>query len=176
MCSSVNLAYGNIPIDINHMTKCLPHSEWIPDIPFKASETRYNNENWGSFSIIWLCQSKGRFHLHTVGIERNSCLHQQLGLPTRDVPSMLCLHCTLLGASCKKTGEWGMKQTTHHTHRDLRVSMQQGAVIKQKAGLMENLKQGLKISFGYMNRPGAAQGGRGPGESLLSLSLIGTYC
>lgn len=69
-----------------------------------------------------------------------------------------------------------MKQTTHCAHRDFRVSMQQGTVIKQKAGLMEELKQGLKISFGFMNRPGDEQGGRRPGESLLSLSLIGTYC
>lgn len=67
-----------------------------------------------------------------------------------------------------------MKQIAHCSHRDLCVSMQQGIVIKQKAGLMEDLKQGLKISFGYMNRPGTAQGGRSPGESLLS--LIGTYC
>lgn len=33
-----------------------------------------------------------------------------------------------------------MKQTMHRAHRDLRVSMQQGTVIKQKAGLMEELK------------------------------------
>lgn len=67
-----------------------------------------------------------------------------------------------------------MKQTVHRAHRDLRISKQQGTIIKQKGGLIEGLKQGLKISFGYMNRPEAAQGGRGPGESLLS--LIGTYC
>lgn len=67
-----------------------------------------------------------------------------------------------------------MKQTVPCSHRDLCVSMQQGTVLKQKAELMEDLKQGLKISFGYMNRPGTAQGGRRPGESLLS--LIGTYC
>lgn len=67
-----------------------------------------------------------------------------------------------------------MKQIAHRSHRDLHVSMQQGTVIKQKAGLMEDLKQGLKISFGYMKRPGTAQSGRRSGESLLS--LIGTYC
>lgn len=40
-----------------------------------------------------------------------------------------------------------MKQTVPCSHRDLRVSMQQGTVLKQKAELMEDLKQGLEIFF-----------------------------
>lgn len=71
MCSSVNWPYGNIPIDINHVTKRLPHSKWIPDKWFKGRvefwlPLRWHSPSWSeggpSMGVILSCSS-GRMRL-----------------------------------------------------------------------------------------------------------------
>lgn len=52
-----------------------------------------------------------------------------------------CLYLGLWGASCKKIGEWELSRPCSAL-RDVRVFMQWDTVIQQRAGLMEDPKQG----------------------------------